>query len=78
MEISELKRALKTGIPVVWQGKRDYERSVGRLTGIILRSAPNGEDVISCELTTRRRSIIICRPEELSYYHPSDGATVSQ
>lgn len=69
MEISELRQALRSGVPLIWQGKMDYERSVGYLSGIILRAGPNGEDVFSCELTARN-SIIICRPEEVRIYDP--------
>ena len=71
MEISELRQALRTGIPLIWQGKMDYERSVGRLSGIILRSGANGEDVFSCELTDRRGCVVICRPDELRVYDPT-------
>ena len=70
MEIGELRVALKTGIPLLWQGKYDYERAIGHLSGIVLRNGSNGEDVISCELTTRRNSRLICKPEELRVYDP--------
>ena len=70
MEIGELRKALRSGVPLIWQGKMDYDRSVGYLSGIILRSGPNGEDVFSCELTGRRGCVVICRPEELRVYDP--------
>ena len=70
MDIGELRVALRTGIPLIWQGKMEYERSVGYLSGIILRTGPRGEDVFSCELTTRRNSILLCKPEELRVYDP--------
>ena len=34
MEISELRQALRSGVPLIWQGKMDYERSVGYLSGV--------------------------------------------
>lgn len=71
MEIGELRVALKTGIPLIWQGKYDYERAIGHLSGIVLRNGPNGEDVFSCELTTRRNSILLCKPEELRVLDPT-------
>lgn len=70
MEIGELRVALRSGIPLLWQGKYDYERAIGHLSGIVLRNGPNGEDVFSCELTTRRNSILICKPEELRVLDP--------
>lgn len=70
MEIGELRKALRMGIPLLWQGKYDYERAIGHLSGIVLRNGPNGEDVFSCELTTRRNSILLCKPEELRVYDP--------
>ena len=72
MEIGELRQALRSGIPLKWQGKMEYESAVGRLTGIILRSGPNGEDVFSCELRTNRNSLLICRPEDLEVYRPAE------
>lgn len=71
MEIGELRKALRMGIPLIWQGKMEYESAIGHLTGIILRSGPNGEDVFSCELRTRRNSILICKPEELRVLDPT-------
>jgi hypothetical protein len=72
MTIGELKGALKSGVTVVWQGKREYESSIGRITAIILRSGPSGEDVFSVELTQLGcSSIIICRPEELRLWSPN-------
>lgn len=75
MEIKELKDALKSGIPVIWRGKHDYESTIGRLTGIILRAGASGEDEFSCEITSSsslsgRSSVVICRPEELSLWNP--------
>ena len=70
MEIGELRSALRTGVPLLWQGKYDYEHAIGHLSGIVLRNGPNGEDVFSCELTTRRNSILICKPEELRVLDP--------
>lgn len=70
MEIGELRAALRTGIPLLWQGKYDYEHAIGYLSGIILRAGPHGEDVFSCELTTRRNSILVCMPEELRVLDP--------
>jgi len=77
MTVSELRKALKSGVTLIWQGKHDYKRARGSLTGIILRKGPSGEDVFSAELTSisatsGRNSIIICRPEELSLWHPAD------
>lgn len=74
MEINELRSALRTGVPLMWQGKMEYERSVGYLSGIILRAGPRGEDVFSCELTTRQNRLLICKPEELNYYKPVESA----
>ena len=78
MEIKELRSALKSGMTVIWQGKHDYESVIGRLTGIILRSGPSGEDVFSCEITSSsnlsgRTSIVTCRPDEVRLWHPEDG-----
>lgn len=70
MGINELRIALKTGVPLMWQGKMEYDRSVGYLSGIILRVGPHGEDVFSCELTTRQNSLLICKPEELRVLDP--------
>ena len=82
MEIKDLKAALKSGVPVVWQGKHDYESAIGRLTGIILRSGPSGEDVFSCEITSspsmsRSSSVVTCRPEEVRLWNPADGASAT-
>lgn len=78
MTIGELRGALDSGVSLIWQGKHDYERARGSLTGIILRKGPSGEDVFSAELTTKsetsgRNSIIICRPEELRFWNPNDA-----
>ena len=70
MEINELRSALRTGVPLIWQGKMEYERSVGYLSGVILRAGSRGEDVFSCELTTRQNRLLICKPEELRVYDP--------
>ena len=75
MNVGELRGALKSGMTVIWQGKHDYESAIGRLTGIILRSGPSGEDVFSCEITSSsnlsgRTSIVICRPEEVQLWNP--------
>lgn len=80
MNINELRGVLKSGMPVVWQGKHDYESAIGRITGIILRSGPSGEDIFSCELTTspslsRSSSVIRCSPEELRLWNPSDSVS---
>ena len=76
MTIGELKGALKSGVTVIWQGKREYESTIGRITGIILRSGPSGEDVFSVELTQLgRSSVVFCRPEELSFWNPNDNIT---
>lgn len=80
MDLKELKGALRSGVPVVWQGKRDYESAIGRITGIILRSGPSGEDIFSCELTTsptlsRSSSVIRCRPEEVRLWNPADSTS---
>lgn len=73
MTISELRSALKIGVTVIWQGGLEYESTIGRITGIILRSGPSGEDVFSVELTQLgRSSIVICRPEELRLWTPND------
>lgn len=74
MQLSELNGALDSGITLLWQGKHDYERAIGSLTGIIKRKG----GVFSCELTTKsatsgRNSVIICKPEELSFYSPASG-----
>lgn len=76
MQLGELKCALKSGVPLLWQGRYDYERATGRLTGIILRTDEKGNDVFSCELTSSaslsgRCTVITCRPEELSIYKPT-------
>ena len=76
MEIKELKRVLKSGVPVIWQGKHDYESTIGRLTGIILRLDPSGEDEFSCEITSSsslsgRSSVVICKPAEVSLWRPA-------
>ena len=73
MEINELRSALRTGVPLLWQGKMEYERAVGYLSGIILRVGPRGEDVFSCELTTRQNRLLICKPEELRVLDPVKG-----
>lgn len=79
MQLGDLKRALKSGAPVVWQGKRDYESAIGRLTGIILRSGESGEELFSCEITSSsslsgRTSVYIVRPDEIRFWRPEDGA----
>ena len=71
MDLKELNGALDSGITLIWQGKHDYERATGSLTGIMKRKG----NVFSCELTTvsatsGRNSVIYCRPEELSYWKP--------
>ena len=71
MDLKELNDALDSGITLVWQGKHEYERATGSLTGILKRRG----NVFSCELTTvsatsGRNSVIYCRPEELSYWKP--------
>lgn len=75
MQLGELNAALDSGITVLWQGRHDYERAVGSITGIIKRKG----SVFSCELTTKsettgRNTVIICKPEELFYWKPPDGA----
>ena len=77
MKINELKGALKSGMPVIWRGKHDYESTVGRLTGIILRAGASGEDEFSCEITSSsslsgRSSVVICRPDEVSLWRPAE------
>ena len=79
MDLKELKGALRSGVPVVWQGKRDYESAIGRLTRILIGVDPSGEFVYSCEITSSstlsgRTSVYICRPDEVRLWRPEDGA----
>lgn len=78
MEIKELRGAMKRGIPVIWEGKHDYERAIGKLTGIVLRSGPGGEDIYSCEITSKyegsgRTSVVYARAEEVRLWNPLDA-----
>lgn len=75
MQLGELKSAMKSGVPLIWRGRHDYERATGHLTGIILRMDEKGNERFSCELTssasTGRNTVIVCKPEELSLYRPT-------
>lgn len=74
MEINELRSALRTGVPLLWQGKMEYERAVGYLSGILIQRGPDGEEKISGVLSDRRGCTVTCRPEELRYYKPVESA----
>jgi len=71
MDSQEMKLALRSGRPVSWRGKMDYERATGTLTAIILRHI-NGRDILSAEITEpRTRRVVICRADEVEYWRPT-------
>ena len=72
MTVDELREALYSGVQLLWQGKYEYERARGHLSGIIESRGPSGETVYSGRLSTNLKSVIICRPEELSLWSPND------
>ena len=71
MDSQEMKVALRSGRPVTWRGKFDYERATGTLTAIILRHI-NGRDILSAEITELTRGCIVtCRADEVEYWRPA-------
>ena len=73
MTEKDLAWLLRTHVPVLWQGRTEYERSVGYVSAIIHRME-RGALVCSCELTTHTnpRSILRCRPEDIRLWFPED------
>ncbi len=74
MNVGELRDALYSGVPLFWQGKREYESARGFCSGIIESKGPSGETVYSCILSTKPKGSITCRPDEVRFWHPEDGA----
>lgn len=75
MTVDELRGALYSGVPLLWQGSFEYHRARGYCSAVIERRGPAGETVYSGELTTNINSIIICKTEELSFWFPKRGGT---
>lgn len=50
MDRQTAEYALRSGRPVTWRGKMDYERMTGTLTAIIMRHI-GGRDIVSIEIT---------------------------
>lgn len=68
MDKDTARAALRSGRPVIWRGKMDYERATGTLTALILRYV--GEEfVLSAEITDpRTHNCVVCRLEEVEYW----------
>ena len=69
LTLDELRSALETKRTVLWRGRMDYESAIGSVTAIITRYE-NEAAVVSAEVTNygQRRSVMICRPEDLEFW----------
>lgn len=69
MDKETARAALRSGRPVAWRGKMNYERMTGTLTALTLRFIGN-EFVLSAEITDpRTHNTLMCRLEEIEYWN---------
>lgn len=80
MDKETARAALRSGCPVAWRGKMNYERMTGTLTALTLRFIGN-EYVLSAEITDpRTHNTMMCRLEEIEYWNAQyiHGGTVDE